>query len=54
MYKEALSTQVKTKALTEDEIKQKKAEQIDFRSSTLTRKVGQYKNVLCLYFKLLD
>jgi len=39
MYKEALSTQVKTKALTEDEIKQKKAEQIDFRSATLTRKV---------------
>jgi len=38
LYKEALSTQVKTKALTEDERKKQKAEQLDFRS-TLVRKV---------------
>ena len=40
LYKEALSTQVKTKALTEDERKKQKAEQLDFRS-TLVRKVGK-------------
>lgn len=43
MYKEALSTQVKTKALSEEERKKQKAEQVDFRSATLVRKVGEWR-----------